>query len=37
MDEDRDFLFIPPLFRHANGGAKEKKKKKLKHFSMCTV
>jgi hypothetical protein len=23
MDDDRDFLFIPPFFRHANGGAKQ--------------
>jgi hypothetical protein len=23
MDDDRDFLFIPPFFRHANGDAKQ--------------
>jgi hypothetical protein len=28
MDDDRDFLFIPPFFRHANGGAKKKEKVK---------
>jgi hypothetical protein len=26
MDDDRDFLFVPPFFRHENGGAKEKVK-----------
>jgi hypothetical protein len=24
MDDDRNFLFVPPFFRHANGGAKQK-------------
>jgi hypothetical protein len=23
MDDNRDFLFIPLFFRHANGGAKQ--------------
>jgi hypothetical protein len=23
LDDDRDFLFVPQLFRHANGGAKQ--------------
>jgi hypothetical protein len=23
MDDDRDFLFVPPFFRRANGGAKQ--------------
>jgi hypothetical protein len=27
MDDDRDLLFVPPFFRHANGGAKKKKVK----------
>jgi hypothetical protein len=26
MDDDRDFLFVPPFFRHANGGVEKKEK-----------
>jgi hypothetical protein len=26
MDDDRDFLFVLPFFRHANGGTKKKGK-----------
>jgi hypothetical protein len=29
MDDDRDFLFIPPFFRHANGGGEEEEEVKV--------
>jgi hypothetical protein len=29
MDDDRDFLFVPPFFRHTNGGAKKREKVKV--------
>jgi hypothetical protein len=28
MDDNRDFLFVPPFFRHAKGGTKNKRKVK---------